>query len=304
MAANGWEFSHLLAEANKLYSVIITTIEQAALPKQMPDGNLEPTLTMAQIEELAIRFGVDGKAIEIAALEIGVIPERYSRNFNTYGTREQIQLLKSKAVIVGLGGLGGTLTEWLARAGIGHLILIDGDRFEDHNLNRQLLCTQDRLGTSKARAAAERVCRINSSITVQSHAEYLVSENSARLVSEADVVVDCLDNIQSRFMLETAAKENRLPFVSAAVAGLSGHVTTIFPQDTGLELIYGPRKELKATKGAETTLGCLPQAVGFIAAAESAEVIKVCLGQTQGLLRHQMLMVDMATNTFEVLRLK
>lgn len=282
---------------------MISKIEQAALLKQMPDGQIQPTLTMAQIEELAIRFGVDGKAIEIVALENNVIPERYSRNFNTYGPAEQIQLLKSKIVVVGLGGLGGTLTEWLARAGIGHLILIDGDRFEDHNLNRQLLCTQDRLGTPKARAAAERVCRINSSITVQSHTEYFTSENATRLVSEADVVVDCLDNIHSRFILETAAKENDLPFVSAAVAGLSGHVTTIFPQDTGLELIYGPRKELKDNKGAETQLGCLPQAVGFIAAAESAEVIKVCLGKTQDMLRNRMFMVDMATNTFEVLKL-
>jgi molybdopterin/thiamine biosynthesis adenylyltransferase len=200
--------------------------------------------------------------------------------------------------------LGGTVIEWLTRAGVGQLNLVDGDRFEDHNLNRQLLSTQNSIGTTKARAGAERVCAINNSLTVEAHAEYLDSQNGPRLIRDSDVVVDCLDNIESRFVLEAAAKKANIPMVSAAVAGLSGQVTTIFPKDKGLESIYGPIDALTSPKGAETVLGCLPQAVGLIAAAESAEVIKVLLGQDKQLLRNQMLWVDISANTYETLKLE
>jgi molybdopterin/thiamine biosynthesis adenylyltransferase len=91
--------------------------------------------------------------------------------------------------------------------------------------------------------------------------------------------------------------------ISAAIAGLSGHVTTIYPQDQGLSLIYGRREALKTAKGVETVLGCLPQAVVLIGAAESAETVKVLLGQEGNTLRNRMLMVDVATNTYEVLSL-
>lgn len=278
-------------------------LEKAALPKQMPDGTLEPTLTVNQIEELAVRFNTNGKTVELASLEKGICPERYTRNLRTFSFQDQSRLLKSSVTIVGLGGLGGTVTEWLSRAGIGHLNLIDGDRFEDHNLNRQLMCSQDLIGSTKAGVAAERVCRINSSITVAARTEILDSQNAVRLIDGSDVAVDCLDNIESRFVLQTAAKQAGIPMVSAAVAGLSGQVTTIFPEDKGLELIYGPLSSLKSSKGAEQVLGCLPQAVGLIAAAESGEAIKVLLGQYDDLLRNRMLWVEMSTNTYEILQL-
>ena len=280
---------------------LLATIEQVALPKQMPDGSLEPTLTVDQVEQLAVQFNTDGRAIEIMALEKDIIPERYSRNLNTYSAAQQARLLKGRVAVIGLGGLGGTVTECLSRAGVGTLVLADHDDFEDHNLNRQLLCTQDLIGSSKAQSAAERVMRVNNSISVKSYAEFLDQKNADRILDDSDVVVDCLDSIETRFVLETAAKKAGIPLVSAAVAGLSGQVTTIFPEDTGLELIYGPRQALNRSKGVETILGCLPQAVMLTAAAESAEVIKVLLGQP--VLRDRLLMIDVASHTYEVLTL-
>lgn len=278
-------------------------IAQAALPQQMPDGTITPTLTVAQIEELAIGFGLDGRSVEIAALEGGIFPERYTRNFKTYSAQDQIRLLKSNVTIVGLGGTGGSVMEWLARAGVGRLRLVDGDRFELHNLNRQLLSTQDRIGSFKAEVAAERICSINGSISIETHTEFMQSDNAARLIGGSDAVVDCLDSIAARFILESAAKEAGIPMVSAAVAGLSGQVTTIYPQDEGLQLIYGPEKDLSSAQGAELTMGCLAQSVALIAAVESAEVLKILLGQEDQLLRNKMLLVDMSTNTFDVLTL-
>lgn len=279
---------------------LIATIEQAALPKQMPDGGLVPTLTVDQVEQLALRFGTDGKSIEIAALESGVLPERYTRNFNTFSPTEQIRLLKSHVSVVGLGGLGGIVTEYLARAGIGHLNLIDGDQFEDHNLNRQILCTQDRLGQPKAQTAAERVCQTNSSLSVYAYSDFLTADNAKRFLGGSHAVVDCLDTIDSRFVLQSATQQAKMPLISAAVAGLCGHITTILPGDQGLELIYGSAEQ-PASKGAETVMGCLPQAVGLIAAAESAEVINVLLGQQ--VLQNKILMVDVAHHNYEVLAL-
>jgi molybdopterin-synthase adenylyltransferase len=286
-----------------MFSELKALLEKTSLSKQMPDGTLTPTVSVTQIEELALKFGTDGKTIEITALKNGIWPERYLRNFKSFSLQDQIRLLQSKVALVGVGGLGGTVLEWLARAGVGHMRLIDGDCFEDHNLNRQVLCTQDKLGTSKARAAAERVCRINSSLEVEAHAEFLSHQNARRLVSGCHAVADCLDNIQTRFIVEDAAKKAGVPLISAAVAGSTGHVMTIFPQDKGLELIYGPAAELKDTKGVETILGNLPQTVGLIASMESAEVIKVLLGQEKNLLRDRMLMMDLGSHSYEVLRL-
>lgn len=294
----------LLLKDNTVDNHLKSVIEKAALPKQMPDGSLEPTLTVAQIEELAVRFGTNGKSIEITALEGGILPERYIRNFNTYQPQDQIQLLRSRVTVVGLGGLGGSVVEWLSRSGIGSLNLVDGDRFEDHNLNRQLLSSQQTMDSPKAGAAAERVCSINSSITVEAYEVFIDQKNLDQLIKESDVVVDCLDNIESRFVLETAAKKAGLPMVSAAVAGLSGQVTTIFSDDVGLELIYGSIDRRSSNQGVEKVLGCLPQSVGLIAAAQSNEIINLLLGRLDNLLRNRMLLVDMDTHTYEVVDLK
>jgi molybdopterin/thiamine biosynthesis adenylyltransferase len=219
----------------------------------------------------------------------------------TFSPDDQASLLKSQVSIVGLGGLGGTVSEILARCGIGTLNLIDGDRFEASNLNRQFLCTRETMGKYKTDAAVERIKAINPSITVHRHDEYLDDKNSDALIPRSDVIVDCLDNIKTRFILENASKKTGSPLVSAAVAGLSGHITTIFPVDRGLELIYGQPDHLKS-KGVEASLGCLPSAVSVLAALETAEVVKIILGRG-ALLRNKLLIVDLLDNITEVLDL-
>lgn len=278
-------------------------IQVEAKTQKRPDGKMVRTLLVAQVRSLAERLSMDEKSIEIKAIELDIFPERYLRNFDSFTPSDQVRLLQSRVAVVGLGGLGGTLVEWLARSGVGHLTLIDGDQFEEHNLNRQLLCTVNRLGTSKAKAAMDRVHAINSSLTVRAHAEFLTPENAVRRLDAHHVIVDCLDNISTRYTVEKAAKDMKTPFVSAAVAGSTGHITTIFPDDKGLELIYGPPESLKVDKGIETIVGNLPYAVGLIASLESAEVIKILLQRQQNLLRNKMLMVDVGSHTYEILSL-
>ncbi len=261
------------------------------------------TLDTSSTLKVADKLGLHVKKVEITCLDNGIVPTRYLRNQESVKPDDQIRLLNAKVAVIGLGGLGGLVVETLARIGVGHLTLVDGDVFEDHNLNRQLMSTHSAIGLSKALTAAKRVNEVNTAVQVVIHDSFMTAENAATLVNDCDVVVDCLDNINTRFDLEKAAKRIGIPMVSAAIAGVTGHVTTIFPEDTGLALIYGSRQTIRETKGAETILGCLPQAVFLISAVESSEVIKLILGQPQGLLRNKLWVVDLTNNTFEVLSL-
>ncbi|MCF8069956.1 MAG: HesA/MoeB/ThiF family protein [Desulfobacterales bacterium] len=219
----------------------------------------------------------------------------------TYTLEEQVLLLKSTVSIIGLGGLGGAVSEILARGGVGTLNIADGDCFEDSNLNRQLFSSEELLEKPKADAGAKRIKAINSSIDVNHFKTFFDEENAPEILKNADVVVDCLDNLSIRFTLEEIAKKRGIPFVSAAVAGSAGHITTIFPEDPGLELIYGNRRNVPH-KGAETSLGCLPHTVTTIAAIECSEVFKVLL-KNGAILKNQLLVVDLMDNMIEVYKL-
>jgi molybdopterin-synthase adenylyltransferase len=273
-----------------------------SLKTTLSDGSPCRTIAVTEVIRLAKETGLPGWKVEIAALRQQILPDRYLRNMKTLSPQDQIRLLESSVCIVGLGGLGGLVTEALTRMGIGRFSLVDGDIFEAHNLNRQLLSSIDHIGLPKAEIACQRVNSINPGLEVVATAAYLTPENADALVSAGHLVVDCLDNIKSRFILESAAKRTGIPMVSAAVAGLSGHVTTIFPEDKGLETIYGPENQLTTTRGAETQLGNLSPGVNLIASLECAEALKVLLNR-DNILRNRLLAVDLMDYTFETLQL-
>ncbi len=277
-------------------------LDALAGPGRLPDDTPCRIISVKDMLRLSDESGQTGRSVEIAALQNGIIPERYLRNRQSLSAADQIQLLQSRVGIVGLGGLGGLVTEALARIGVGGLSLIDGDIFESHNLNRQLLSSTENLGVAKAEAAAERVAAINPSIEVSRHTGFLTATNAADMINGCDLVIDCLDNIRSRFTLQSAARRAHIPMISAAVAGLSGHVTAIFPNDRGLEAIYGPEDQLVADKGEETRLGNLAPGVNLIASLESAEALKILLGRPHAL-KNRLLMVDLTDYTFDTLQL-
>jgi molybdopterin-synthase adenylyltransferase len=270
--------------------------------RAFPDKTPYKSLSVHRILELSRSVQASVREIEIAALENGIVPERYARNMRTFSLADQVSLLKAHAGVVGLGGLGGTVTEILARMGVGRLTLIDGDRFEDSNLNRQLLSSMATLGLSKTEAAQRRVDQINPSVDCIGVAEFLSRENADGRLAACDVVVDCLDNLPARFMVEDACKRLGRPMVSAAVAGGSGHITTIFPEDHGLRLIYGDPQNVPI-KGAETALGTVPFSVVFLASLECAEVAKIIL-QKGAPLRNKLLVADLMGSVIEVMNLR
>lgn len=227
--------------------------------------------------------------------------ERYIRNLNTLKNEEQLVLGDARVCIAGLGGLGGGVTEMLARVGVGHLYLVDGDVFATSNLNRQILCTEELIGTHKADAAAQRVKQINSTVHVMSFKRFLTPDSCSEIFDEVDVVVDCLDSIDERFMIQKAARKASVPLVSGAIAGTFGQVTTIFPQDKGFDLIYGKNYE-KHLKGIETRVGNLSFCASFVSSLQAAEVIKLLLNRGQ-ILRNKLLIADLMSNSYEIVEL-
>jgi molybdopterin-synthase adenylyltransferase len=284
-----------------LNTEFLDIIKALSEKKEHPDKTPCATISVSNIAEISRKSGISRREIELASLETEIIPERYIRNMKSFSLSDQATLLRSKASIIGLGGLGGTVTEILARLGIGTLNLIDGDIFEESNLNRQYLCRENLISTSKADAAEKRVKEINSSVTVFKHSEFLGQENSERILKGSDVVIDCLDSLSGRFVLEKASKNAGSRIVSAAVAGNYGHITTIFPEDDGLKLIYG-EAENRPDKGAETSLGALSHCVSLVASIEASEAIKIIL-KKGSLLRNKLLVVDLESNSFETMQL-
>jgi molybdopterin/thiamine biosynthesis adenylyltransferase len=282
--------------------IALHELEQLSAAKTFPDKAPYKSLPVANVLRFADRSGMSGREIEIAALENGIVPERYARNMRACSLEDQAALLRARVGVVGLGGLGGTVAEVLARMGVGRLRLVDGDRFEDSNLNRQLLSIFKSMGQLKSKAARARVGRINPSVDVTALTEFVTAENAGAVPADCNVVVDCLDNLHTRFVVEDACRRIGCPLVSAAVAGASGHVTTIFPEDTGLRLIYGEPGQLPL-KGAETSLGTLPYAVVFLATLECAEVVKVIL-KKGSLLRHKLLVADLMDGIVDVMNLR
>jgi molybdopterin/thiamine biosynthesis adenylyltransferase len=272
---------------------LLTRIKEVA---EIADG-IE-TLSLDQVHVLAREFGVAAKEVELTALEARVLPRRYLRSFGTVGWEGQIKLLRSTVAVVGLGGLGGNVVEALARMGVGRLIVVDGDAFVDHNLNRQVLATEADLGVLKTEAARVRVAQINSAVEIIAHPEKASGESLPRLLDGAQVIVDALDRLPSRLMLQEAAQKMGIPMVHGAIAGYLGQVMTIFPGDGGLRALYG--EGIVPQQGIETQLGCPAATPMMVAAWQVQEVIKILLGRGQ-LLRHKILFIDAEAGTAEVL---
>ena len=164
--------------------------------------------------------------------------DRYLRNIPAL-SEEECNLLRHKRVlIVGCGGLGGNLISILSRIGIGHLRIVDGDVFEATNLNRQLFSEIPVLGQNKARAAADRVARINPEITIEAIETFLTEENAADLLAGCDIVMDALDNIPGRRMLAAACEKAGIPLVYGAISGWVAQAALSLPGDKLVHTLY------------------------------------------------------------------
>ena len=223
---------------------------------------------------------------------------RYAQNVPALSQGECESLAEKKVCIIGCGGLGGYVTELLARAGVGRLTLVDPDVFQESNLNRQIFATESNLGTRKVEAAAERILAVNSSVTVRAIPESLSEENASRLLVGHDAAVDALDNIPARILLAKHCRSLSIPLVHGAVGGWYGQVSTILPGDNTMELLYQGDWEETDGPGA----GSFTAAVAATAAVQCGEVLKLLTGKEQ-ILSGRLLIVDLLENENTVMEL-
>ena len=202
------------------------------------------------------------------------IRERHSRNIPALSKEDMEKLAGSKVLVVGCGGLGGNIIEYLARAGVGSLTVVDGDVFEESNLNRQILSTAENLGQKKALAAADRVKAIDPSVDVTPVCEFLTEENASALMTDADLVVDALDNAKARLGLEDAAAEAGLAIIHGAICGWDLQAMVVPPGSGLLHQIYSD----DYVPASKTSLSFTPAACSAIEA--SLAVRYLCSGGT------------------------
>ena len=231
--------------------------------------------------------------VYIVALTVGIYPYRYVRNREIISTEEQLRLAQSRVVVVGAGGLGGHVILLLARLGVGHLVVVDNDVFDETNLNRQALCSERALGRSKSEQAVKEVGSINPGVKVLPYEVKLEPHNATEILAGSNVVVDALDNVPDRLALEGATKKLGIPMVHGALAGFEGQLMTIFPEDPGLKHLYRDwRTDLDKSKSPEAVLGVPITTPSIIATLQAMEVIKIILNRGR-LFRNTMLYIDL-----------
>ena len=211
--------------------------------------------------------------------------KRYERN-RIFSPGQQELLADKKVAVIGCGGLGGYLIEMLGRMGVGRIVAVDGDVFSQSNLNRQLYCTEQNLGVCKSLAAAEQMAGVNSEVRVDAVCEFLTEENAGRILAGCDMVLDGLDSVGGKLMLQRICKSLEISMVHGAIDGWFGQVTTIFPGNDTLSLIYEEGREVSQEQGNPSFTPAV------VAGIQAAEAVKVLLGY-EDVLQRKMLFIDL-----------
>ncbi|MFQ5909636.1 MAG: ThiF family adenylyltransferase [Thermoplasmata archaeon] len=210
--------------------------------------------------------------------------ERYDRQLilPQIGEDGQERLNDSKAAVVGMGALGCLSSIILARAGMGHLSVIDRDVVELDNLQRQLLYHEGDLGEAKAIVAARRLKEMNSAVDVQSFPSDLIPRNIDEMLGDADVVVDGLDNMRTRFIINDFCVKNGIPFVYAGAVATYGMTMTIVPGRTACFECLFPSLPPAGSVATCETEGILNTVPATISSIQAADVFRLILGEEVG----------------------
>lgn len=215
--------------------------------------------------------------------------ERYSRQilFDGIGNRGQQRLARSRVVIIGCGALGALQAETLARAGVGHITLVDRDFVEESNLQRQIMFEErdaaERL--PKAIAAARRLSRVNSEIIVEPIVEDVNFENIEEIIEGADLVLDGTDNFETRFLINDACIKMGIPWIYGAAVGSYGLTMTVAAE--GRPCLRCVLDEMPDPASGPTcdTAGVVMPIVTIVASIQSVEALKLLVGETDKLHR-------------------
>lgn len=236
-----------------------------------------PTKSFLSISEGVEGWKSAGYPLESESLLSSEERDRYSRQIllPELGIEGQERLKNSKALILGLGGLGSPVALYLAAAGV-NLGFIDDDIVERSNLQRQVIHKDDRIGESKAESAAQTARELNPDIDVQVYKERLTEDN-IEILGDYDLVVDGTDNFPTRYLLNDAAERWSIPVVSASILGFSGQLTVFLHSGESpcYTCLYPspPPPELAPSCSAAGVLGVMAGTIGLLQATEAIKIL-------------------------------
>ncbi len=234
---------------------------------------------------------------------------RYSRHIllNEFGVEGQEKLAKSRALVVGAGGLGSAALLYLASAGVARISVADGDVVDLTNLQRQIIHREKTIGLNKAESAALGIADINSATVVEAIPERLAGIALETQVAKADVVLDCSDNFSTRHAINDACVRFRKPLVSGAGIRFDGQITSfdlrtenspcyhcLFPLQSPLQATGQPDADQERC----AVMGVFAPLVGIIGAMQAAEAIRLLAGIGESL-TGRLLMLDARTMTWQ-----
>lgn len=225
---------------------------------------------------------------------------RYSRQiiFEKIGSEGQEKLKKSKVTIIGMGALGARTAELLARAGVGNLTLIDRDIVELSNLQRQALFTEEDVNKSKAFAALEHLEKINSQIKIKAVFKDINHKNIESNV-KGDLIIDCTDNMESRFLINEFSIENNIPWIFSSVIGSAGMLFNIIPSKTAcFNCIFQEPEEMLGTCDTE---GIINTTSNLISSLQVTEAFKILTKQP---ITKELIYYDIWKNKIEKTKVK
>lgn len=223
--------------------------------------------------------------------------ERYARQL-ILADWDQEKLKSSRVFLAGVGGLGSVIALYLAAAGVGSLHLCDGDRVERSDLNRQVLYAENALGQLKVEAAKRRLSSLNSDIEIIGTAEHITEKSIDKLVGECDLLVDGLDNMEARFLLNRVSIKKKIPYLYGAVQGWEGFVGLFHPPRTGcLGCFMGEKVQVPEVI---PVAGVVPGVIGLL---EATEALKFLMGVERSLVG-QLLIYDSRALTFEIIQVE
>jgi molybdopterin/thiamine biosynthesis adenylyltransferase len=229
---------------------------------------------------------------------------RYSRHIllAELGVDAQQHFSQAHALIVGIGGLGNPVAQFLAAAGVGTLTLVDADRVDLTNLQRQTLFDTQAVGQTKVDAARARLAAVNPEVHILARAERVGPAELAPLAAAADVVIDCSDNFATRHAVNRACVAAGRPLVSGAAIRFDGQVAVFDTRDPAnpcYHCLFGEGDEFEETRCA--TMGVFAPLVGIIGATQAAEALKL-LAPAGHTLAGRLLLLDALTMQWREVR--
>jgi len=229
---------------------------------------------------------------------------RYSRHIllPELGIEAQQRFAAARALVVGVGGLGAPVAQFLAAAGVGSLTLADSDRVDLTNLQRQILYATADVGMPKVAAAAVRLAAINPLVAVEAIEARIGPDELRSLAARVDVVVDCCDNFATRHAVNRACVGAKTPLVSGAAIRFDGQIAVFDPRDAAspcYHCLFGEGEALEETRCA--VMGVFAPIVGIVGATQAAEVLKVLAGVGETL-AGRLLLLDALTMRWREVR--